>query len=64
MPNEQETSVKHEILSHTEDEQGKLITHCSCGAFWSHPKERTQEEIDGIFQSHLKYFNRPKMETI
>jgi hypothetical protein len=35
----------------------KIISNCSCGARWSHSKNRSEEEIEAIFKAHVKYFN-------
>jgi hypothetical protein len=42
----------------------KYQVECSCGAKWSHPLVATKEEMDSIYESHLKYFNRPKLEAL
>lgn len=55
-----------EHLHHLSVISGKAMWRscCSCGANWTHPIERTQEEIMLIFESHKAYFNKPKLETL
>jgi hypothetical protein len=36
----------------------EIKTTCSCGAHWSHPINRTAEEINNIYLAHVKYFNK------
>jgi hypothetical protein len=33
-------------------------SECTCGAHWTHPITRLAQEIDSIFASHVKYFER------
>jgi hypothetical protein len=53
-----------EVVEHEETRTSKLATatrrysRCSCGASWSHPESRSDEEMDAIFASHVKYFER------
>lgn len=43
---------------------GQQQIDCSCGAMWVHGKDETPEQLESIYQSHLGYFNRPKLETL
>lgn len=43
---------------------GDWEINCSCGAMWTHKSNETQEKMQSIYESHLKYANRPKMETL
>jgi hypothetical protein len=33
-------------------------SECTCGAHWTHPITRLAQEMDSIFASHVKYFER------
>jgi hypothetical protein len=37
---------------------------CACGAMWVHPAGTKEEKLKSIHESHLRYFNKPKMETL
>lgn len=41
-----------------------MSASCSCGANWTYPKSSTMEHMRSIYESHLKYFNRPKTVTL
>jgi hypothetical protein len=36
----------------------EMRSNCSCGAHWSHPRIRSREAMDSIFNSHVAYANR------
>jgi len=36
----------------------EIISSCSCGARWTHPSGRSDDEKDAIFASHVQYFQR------
>jgi hypothetical protein len=36
----------------------EIVSRCLCGARWWHPLNRSDEEKDAIFASHVKYFER------
>lgn len=54
---------KHIAYMHRRS-SGDLEVNCSCGAIWTFGAERSMKHMDSIYESHLKYFNRPKMETL
>jgi hypothetical protein len=56
-------AVKHEetrLTASTKDPrfEDDTISKCTCGAFWRHPAVRSVDEMDAIFASHVKYFER------
>lgn len=42
----------------------EFTARCSCDSVWSYAAGATMEHMQSIYASHLKYFNRPKMETL
>jgi hypothetical protein len=53
----------NQVIEHVETrvngtiEPNQVHSRCSCGATWSHPKFRTDEAMDSIFEAHKAYFN-------
>lgn len=66
MTNEPEIKkeLEHKITRFRLPGSNDWRVECSCGASWTHKKDETEEKIESIFQSHLRYFNRPKMEPM
>lgn len=61
-----ETTVSHvetraQVLMAFSTSVWELRSSCTCGAVWTHPLNRTQEELDSIFLSHVRYFNNRTM---
>ena len=61
---EKEKQLEHKLLLTHIEKNGVWRDICSCGASWTHPASRSSKEMDEIFQSHLKYFNKPKTQTL
>lgn len=38
--------------------------NCSCGAKWTHDAAITEQGMLDIYESHLRYANRTKLETL
>lgn len=47
----------HEIIRRTVSTRGEPLIHCKCGASWSMDIKSTEEDIQSIFKSHIKYFH-------
>lgn len=45
-------------------ENSQLRARCECNETWTYPQLVTYEHMVSIYESHLRYFNRPKMETL
>lgn len=45
-------------------ENGEFRALCRCGATWTYAAHRDLHWMFSIWVSHLKYANRPKMETL
>lgn len=43
---------------------GEHRARCACDATWVYGQSRTMEEMISMYESHLKYFTRKKMETL
>lgn len=43
---------------------GEHKARCACGQSWTYAKDRTWEQMISIYESHLRYFNKPKQETL
>ena len=50
-------------LTHTSPSSSETVvfdgwrSRCQCGAEWTHPAGRPKEEMDSIFESHVRYFH-------
>ncbi len=49
--------VKH-AEARTTYPDGTVESQCQCGERWTHPRSRSTEVMDSIFQSHLSYAKR------
>lgn len=45
-------------------DNGEYRARCTCGATWTYQARSTMEHMQSVYESHLKYFTHPKMETL
>jgi hypothetical protein len=48
----------------TKQENGQTKVVCSCGCAWTHSAQEDESKMDSIYESHLSYFKKPKIETL
>lgn len=50
----------HRVLY--EHRPDKIIATCECKAVWSHKPDETPEQLQSIFESHVKYGKRAPLK--
>lgn len=58
-----ENTTEHHVVTWLQ-ENGELKSDCSCGMHWTHPRDRTPEQREEIYQAHVAYFNHKPMQVL